>query len=114
MARVGSMTLSWLPVSTMKSNGPVWLIITGITSRAPATIRGCMLDTLPGQCASAWLEMDWNANPMAKAMKEDAWSSRVFMSTSARWVRAEGDIGGYIWLPLSIGDKMPIKDVWKR
>jgi hypothetical protein len=32
-----------------------------------------------------------------------------------RWrVRAEGDIGGYVWLPQWIGDKMRIKAVWKR
>ena len=34
-ASAGSITLSWLPVSTMNSNGPDWLIFTGITSRGP-------------------------------------------------------------------------------
>ena len=51
----GSMTLSWLPVSTMKSNGPDWLILTGITSNAPATIRGFRPAIFPGQRDSAWV-----------------------------------------------------------
>jgi len=36
------------------------------------------------------------------------------MSASARGVRAEGDIGGYIWLPQWIGGRMRVNEIWKR
>src|SRR6516165_11165872 len=48
-ARAGSITVIWLPVSTIKSYGPAELIFTGITIRAPCTIRGTISLISPGQ-----------------------------------------------------------------
>src|SRR5215469_16558498 len=93
------MTLSWLPVSTMKSNGPNWLIFTGTMSSAPATRRGCRPAMFPGQCASARLEMDVMGNPVERRTQNDTWSSGDFTSTSARGVRAKATlaaISGYL------------------
>jgi hypothetical protein len=36
------------------------------------------------------------------------------MSASARGVRTEGDIDGYIWLPQWMGRKMRVNKIWKR
>jgi hypothetical protein len=36
------------------------------------------------------------------------------MSASARGVRAEGDIGGYIRLPQWIADRVRVNEIWKR
>src|SRR6266568_2472140 len=113
-ASAGSITLSWLPVSTIKSNGPEWLTMTGTTSKAPATIRGLMPAMLPGQCVSAWQEMDVNANAAARRTQREVQIDANFMSASARGVRAEGDIGGYIWLPQWIGGKIHVNEIWKR
>src|SRR3954454_11622915 len=91
-ASAGSITLSWLPVSTMKSNGPDWLIFTGITSSAPATSRGLRAAMLPGQRVSAWLEMEVKANAVARRAQREWQRDANFTSASARGVRAEGDI----------------------
>ena len=44
----GSTTVIWLPVSTMKSNGPAWLIFTGI-NEGPLNEPGVTPATFPGQ-----------------------------------------------------------------
>jgi hypothetical protein len=68
----------------------------------------------PGQRVSAWLEMDVKANTVARRTPSELQSDKSFMSASARGVRAEGDIGGYIWLPQWIGGKMRVNEIWKR
>src|SRR5215472_17222761 len=82
-ASSGSMTFNWLPVSTMRSNGPDWLTFTGMTSKAPATIRGWRLGTLAGQRASAWLAMDVIGNPAARTIGSVTGQCGKFISTSA-------------------------------
>jgi hypothetical protein len=49
-------------------------------------------------------------NAVARTMPSASW---VLMSTSARELRAEGDVGGYIWLPQWIGGKIRIKKYGK-
>ena len=68
----GSITVIWLPVSTMKSNGPDWLILTGITIRARATKRGVTLAMFPGQCGSALREVESDRAPGARTTQVDA------------------------------------------
>ena len=94
--------------------GATLLIFTGITSKAPATIRGLRPAMLPGQRVSAWLEMDVKANAVARRTQREVRSDWDFMSASARGVRAEADIGGYIWLPQWIRGKMRVNAIWKR
>jgi hypothetical protein len=89
----------WLPVSTMKSNGPALLTFTGMTIRARATIRGLSPATLPGQRVSAWLEMEVKAHVVAISAQKELRSDGNFMSASARGVRAEATlaaISGYL------------------
>ena len=69
---------------------------------------------LPGQRVSAWLEMDVKANAVARRTQRELQSDESFMSASARGVRAEGDIGGYIWLPQWIGGRIHVNEIWKR
>ena len=68
---------------------------------------------LPGQRASAWLEMDVKANAVARRTQRELQSDESFMSASARGVRVEGDIGGYIWLPQWIGGRIHVNEMWK-
>src|ERR1700722_19488560 len=98
----------------MKSNGPDWLTFTGITSSAPATIRGLRPATFPGQRVSAGLEMDVKAKAVARRTHKELRNDESFMLASARGVRAEGDIGGYIWLPQSIAGRIRVNEIWKR
>jgi len=69
---------------------------------------------LPGQRVSAWLEMDVKANGVARRTQREVQIDADFKSASARGVRAEGDIGSYIWLPQWIGGKIHVNDIWKR
>ncbi len=82
-------------VSTVKSNGPVWLIFTGITSRALATTRGLMVTMSPGQRVFAWLEIDVKAMAVAKRTRGNCRTMGISCQPPLA-VRAEGDIGGYI------------------
>jgi hypothetical protein len=99
--------------STMNSYGPDRLILTGMTSKAPATIRGLSPLKFPGQRDSALEVINVKGNAPTRRTKTDPLSSGDFMSASARAVRAEGDDGGYIWLPQWIGGKMRVNEVWK-
>jgi hypothetical protein len=69
---------------------------------------------LPGQRVSAWLEMDVKANAVARRTQWELQSDGNFMLASARGVRAEGDIGGYIWLPQWIEGRIHVNERWKR
>jgi hypothetical protein len=87
------------------------LIFTGTTSKAPATIRGLSPATLPGQRASAWPKTDVKVIAVVRSAEKELQSDVNFMSASARGVRAEGDIGGYIWLPQSIGGRIRVNAI---
>jgi hypothetical protein len=54
------------------------------------------------------------ANAAARRTQKELRSDESFMSASTRGVRAEGDIGGYIWLPQWIGGRMRVNELWKR
>src|SRR3954451_23191935 len=99
LASAGSITVIWLPVSTMNSNGPALLIFTGITIRARATICGLSPATLPGQRVSAWLEMDVKVNAVATSAQKELESNGNFMLASARGCEPKATlaaISGYL------------------
>jgi hypothetical protein len=54
------------------------------------------------------------ANMVVRKTQRALQSDGSLMSVSARGVRAEVDIGGYIWLPQWIGGKMRVNEIWKR
>jgi hypothetical protein len=60
------------------------------------------------------MEREVIGNPAERSTTIGARSNWDFMSASTRGVRAEGDIGGYIWLPQSIGGKMRVNEILKK
>jgi hypothetical protein len=73
----------------------------GITSSAPET-RLCVAGN--GR----------EVNAMARRIQKELRNDESFMLASARGVRAEGDIGGYTWLPQSIEGRIRVNEIWKR